>query len=348
MAIESKVLNRLITLPFYQQNSGLFFVIFLLLFGVVHGSEAIYYHLTLMYAMLGSPIFLGVVAIVWLFYAFKCIQFVNKSMTASENQFLYVLSCSSPRKQFILFFLLQLLLYAPVGLYSIIVVGVGVFSHQWVSSSFVIIYNLSLCILSTFFYIHKLKRPNSGYAFFLSNIIRIGVAKPFPLFFISHLMNEMKIIYVVTKLISALIIIAFLNGFFIDTYDSRVIFLGFLGGITAHSVLVFEFRKFEERFLGFYRNLPLSTIRRFFTFMLIYVIVLIPEWIIFSSAVGTKLKIEDALWLPGFGIGILLLIHCLLYLSFIDADKYLFWVFGIFILLLSGKSPCRICPFGSR
>jgi hypothetical protein len=67
--------------------------------------------------------------------------------------------------------------------------------------------------------------------------------------------------------------------------------------------------------------------------MLIYVIVLIPEWIIFSSAVGTKLKIEDALWLPGFGIGILLLIHCLLYLSFIDADKYLFWVFGIFILL---------------
>jgi hypothetical protein len=57
-----------IGIPFYQRHAGLFLFIFILMFGVVHGQELWFYHLALINAMLGSPVFMGVVSLVWLLY----------------------------------------------------------------------------------------------------------------------------------------------------------------------------------------------------------------------------------------------------------------------------------------
>jgi hypothetical protein len=125
--------------------------------------------------------------------------------------------------------------------------------------------------------------------------LQFTIRKSYPFFFVSYLLNDLKVILLVTKLISAIIILAFLNGFFLETYDSRVVMLGFLGGLVSHSVMVNEFRNYEERFLGFYRNLPHSMLRRWLNLVVVYALVLLPEWIIFGSAIPLKLLPLDAM-----------------------------------------------------
>ena len=329
----TQLLNRVIGIPFYQRHAGLFLFIFILMFGVVQGSQLISYHLTLMYAMVGSWVFMMVVSGIWLLYGLKCFQFAIKTLSEPQQQFLYVTSGLRKKDLFTALFSVQLFIYLPVLVYSLLVAAVGFYSGQYAAALYVLAFNLMICLLSTLFYRKKLNHPNPEQLFFLATIFKIHFPKPFPLFFISQLLNEMKVIFVVTKFFSAVIIIAFLNGFFIDTYDGRVVMLGFMAGLTAHCVMVFEFRKFEESQLIFYRNLPVSTLKRWWNFAIIYFIVLIPEWIIFGSAFPGRLHMADAWWLPFFGTGMLLSYHCLLYKPPMDMERYLQWVFGIFAVL---------------
>src|SRR5438067_4122637 len=100
MGIVTKILTRVIGVQFYQRHAGLFLFIFILMFGVVHGEELWYYHLSLMYALLGSTIFMAVVASLWFLYAMKCAQFTLKILSDPQQQFLYVVSGLPKRKLF--------------------------------------------------------------------------------------------------------------------------------------------------------------------------------------------------------------------------------------------------------
>jgi len=329
MTRATKISSRVISIPFYQRHAGLFLFIFIIMFGVVQGQQLLSYHLRLIYAMLDSTPFMSVVCFIWFLYALKCIQFVLKTFSEPQHQFLYVLAALTKRRQFYSLFSTQLTVYLPVIIYSAIVAGVAFLSGKVYAGLFTLFFNLLVCILSTFIYQRKLNNPDPEVMFFLDHIIRFQYKRPYALFFISQLFNEMKVIFVVTKFFSAIIIIAFLRGFFIETYDSRVVMLGFLAGLVAHCVMVFEFRKFEESYLGFYRNLPLSHIKRFLTYVMMYALVLLPEWIIFIAAIPDTLHPLDAAWLPFFGIGFLLLLHCLLYNRNINMDRYMPWVFAV-------------------
>ena len=86
----------------------------------------------------------------------------------------------------------------------------------------------------------------------------------------------MKTMLAITKAFSVFSIIGFLQipG---DGYDVRIPLLGFLFGLAGHTVIIFEFRRFEDQYLFFTRNLPLSIFRRFANVAIVYVIILVPE-----------------------------------------------------------------------
>ena len=324
-----QLLNRVVGYSFYQRHAGLFLFTFILLFGVVQGDQLISYHLTLMYAMLGSWLFMLAVSVIWLLYALKCYQFTVKTFAEKQNQFLYILAALTPEMQLGALLVMQCFLYLPVLLYAIVLVSVGIYAGQFAMVAYVIVIHATLCLLSAFLYRFHLNHPARGETFFLHKLLSFPFRQTFPLFFLSQLLREMKVIFTVTKFFSAIIIIAFLNGFFLDNYDSRVVMLGFMAGLIAHSVMVFEFRKFEETMVGFYRNLPVSSLRRWSNFALVYTLVLLPEWVIFIFALPNRLAVTDALWLPFFGTGLLMTYHCLLYKPPLDMEKYLQWVFAI-------------------
>lgn len=333
MPTATKILNRVIGVQFYQRNAGLFLFIFILMFGIIPGPLLLSYHLTLIHAMLDSSIMLTGVCFVWLLYAMKCAQFAMKTFSEPQHQFLYIVANLTRQTQFISLLAAQLFMYLPVLIYSMLVAIIGFANGKFPEAMIVLAFNSLLCFGSTLWYQRKLNHPNPEIKYFLSSVIRIDFVKPFPWYFISQLMNEMKVIFVVTKFFSVIIIIAFLNGFFIDNYDSRVVMLGFLAGLAAHCVMIFEFRKFEETFLSFYRNLPVTLFKRFFLYGFIYLLILLPEWIIFGSAIPGRLHPLDAPWLIFFGAGMLLLFNSLLYHPKMDMDRYLQWVFGILAAL---------------
>lgn len=333
-----QLLNRIVGYSFYQRHAGLFLFAFILLFGVVQGDQLISYHLTLMYAMLGSWLFMLAVSGIWLLYALKCYQFTVKTFAEKQNQFLYISAALPPAIQLGGLLVMQCFLYLPVLLYATVLVSVGIYTGQFIAVAYVIVIHTTVCFLSAFLYRFHLNHPVRGETFLLHKLVNIPFTQTFPFFFLSQLLREMKVIFIVTKFFSAIFIIAFLNGFFIDTYDSRVVMLGFMASLIAHCVMVFEFRKFEETMVGFYRNLPVSSLRRWLNFALVYAMILLPEWVIFIFALPHRLHVSDAIWLPFFGTGFLIAYHCLLYKPPLDMEKYLQWVFAIaaviFFLLL--------------
>ncbi|MEQ8424392.1 MAG: hypothetical protein RIA63_06760, partial [Cyclobacteriaceae bacterium] len=112
------VLNRVIVKRFYERNTGFFLFVFLVMFGVVEGSQIISYHLSLIAGMLGSGVFMAVVFGVWLAYSVKCIQFVHEVLDHPKNGFLFLLRGLNKRKQFQYFLWVIFLLFLPVTVYS--------------------------------------------------------------------------------------------------------------------------------------------------------------------------------------------------------------------------------------
>lgn len=333
-----QLLYRVTGLPFYQRHAGLFLFIFIILFGVVQGNQLISYHLSLMYAMLGSPLFMLVVSLIWLLYAMKCYQFTAKTLAEQQNQFLYITAAQDPKLLLGALLSAQCFIYLPVLIYALLLVLLGIYSGQFAAAAYVAVFHTAICLASAFRYRYHLHHPAAGRQLFHYGFLRFRFRKNIPAIFVSQLLKEMKVIFMVTKFFSVTIIIAFLNGFFIDSYDSRVVMLGFLAGITAHCVLVFEFRRFEETLFMFYRTLPFNSFIRWLNLTAVYLIILMPEWLIFSMAIPDRLHVGDSLWLPFFGAALLMAYHCLLYKPPLDMEKYLQWVFSIaavlFFLLL--------------
>lgn len=329
----TQLMNRVIGMPFYQRNAGFFLFLFIAFFGIVPGSQLISYHRTLIEAMLESWAFLTAVSFIWLLYGWKCYQFVMKILSEPQQQFLYLTGCLPAKDQFRSMLQAQVFIFLPVAIYALIVAVTGFLTGSPEAAVFVMLVNILICLISTQLYIRRLRKPDSGSLIFGSTFFKWKITKTYPLFFIWQLLNEMKALFVVTKFFSVIILLAFLNGFFLDTYDSRVVMLGLMAGITAHCVLVFEFRKFEDSLLEFYRNLPVPMIKRILHLAIVYFLILVPEWFLFALSIPDRLQPEDIWWLPFFGTGMLILYHCILYRPPLDMERYLQWVFAIAAVL---------------
>ena len=124
----TKVLIKILIKPFYKQNAGLFIFLIIVMFGIVgqiDDHDMIDYHYALILGMLSNPLIFLLVFLLWLIYAIKCIQFVTRSVQKAENSFLGILITLQARKTYLQFFLLQLLLFLPVLLYSLVIIAVA-------------------------------------------------------------------------------------------------------------------------------------------------------------------------------------------------------------------------------
>ena len=135
-----------------------------------------------------------------------------------------------------------------------------------------------------------------------------------------------------TKVLSVLALVGFFQ-IAPDGYDVRIGLLGFLFSLASHSVIVFEFRRFEDQYLLFTRNVPLTLTKRFFTLAVVYGVLLLPEA---ALMVVNHLHVTDVLMIVLFGVGFLIFLHTAQYgLSLIkgpDMDKHLLRLLGLFLI----------------
>jgi hypothetical protein len=326
----NNVLLKIFAGGFYKVHGGILFFLFLVLFGLVEPAQLLNYHMALMLAFITSPLMMSIVFGVWLLYTFKCWHYIGGQIFAPHQQFLFYSSTSySKQKQFTAWFTVQATVALPVLVYGGISVGVALYHHYIISAICILAYLVFIIALSAWFYMRMINHLIDGSR--QSVIMRFTKKwkKPYFSLYLYHVFNKLKVTYLITKLLSYAIINGVFMMFADVSHDTRVAAIAMLAITVAHSILIFEERRFEEVYLIFSKNLPYSKLKLFLSFLGVYALLLIPE----AAWLFTRFSPLMAVYLLGFGLSIIMLFHCMLYPLGLDMEKYMGRVLGLFVAL---------------
>ena len=156
MGAVTSLLIKVLVNKFYERNVGLLFFVLYLMFGVVESNQLISYHRSLIYGVLGSPIFLLGVMGVWILYTLKYLQLVLSELSEQQNQFLINYSRLTKTEQFWPMLFSVTLIYLPVLTYSAFIVGVGMATKQFLSTLEVIVFHAGILIASTLLIVRRI------------------------------------------------------------------------------------------------------------------------------------------------------------------------------------------------
>jgi hypothetical protein len=275
--------------PFYQRHAGLFLVFFLLMFGVVPPQNLLSYHQKLLEAFLGDSVLRIIVFACWLLYAFKCIQFVLQELEKKEMEFLFEANAlNKPQRFFASFIALQWILL-PIFMYALIAVISALNFSMYGEAFQVIVYSILLSMLSAFVVDYKISHGHDAGLSRSINFLSLRVSKPYVVIILMQVLNDLKIVFFITKLLSIICIYIALAFCDKGVYDIRVMMLGLLFSMIAHVTLLFELRKFEETKLLYMRNTHQAVFKKYVQYFLVVTILLLPEVLVLLNAPPEKI-----------------------------------------------------------
>src|SRR6478672_10353595 len=108
------VLLKTLVRTFYMQHAGLLLFVFYIFFGVVNGGELLYYHLSMVRAVLDSGTLFLIVVAIWLLYTGKALFFFRSQLMKEELNFLFLLENFSDSKKRKELLIIQALTMLPV------------------------------------------------------------------------------------------------------------------------------------------------------------------------------------------------------------------------------------------
>ncbi|MFX1704199.1 hypothetical protein PV783_09615 [Chitinophaga sp. CC14] len=291
MRTTSAILSKIFTQRFYIQNTGFFLVLFYLLFGVVNGANLLAYHKGLMLGFLGNYTFLVLVLLLWTSYALKCVGFMLKTFQLQGYDFLYPTmgSIAKPARR-IIWLQLHTAIYMPVLVYVAIALVIAVQQGYYPQAVIIAVVNIANCIWPLALYERKLEQPDV--IFFTGHLqrwINRHFTKPPVLFFLYELFTNFPRRIVSTKLFSAGVLwLTFLIMARGDYFDLRGLQLGVMISVLSHMQLMVHHRAFDDTYLNFMENLPVSLFTHYMRLVGVYVITFLPEMIIITANAYTK------------------------------------------------------------
>ena len=252
--------------------------------------------------------------------------------------FLTHLATLSRSQTYSVFLFLQLTILLPVVIYSIIILAVAIKSGFYYHTLSIFIYQVSLWLFSSWVITRNIHQKHIG-RFIKLPSLQIPIDRALPFFYTSHLLKQQKVGVLISKLFSIAIIYVVLQT--MDPFDDvRIALLAFLFGLTSHSFLVFELKRFENEHLHWLRTLPLSLYFRFLCYLAIYSIIILPEMMLWTSSIGRKISFSNWLLLYSFAISFLVFLHVRLFKSGQTMDTYtqfLLWLFLVCFFLILCK-----------
>jgi len=327
------LLLKTVVRKFYERNAGFFLFIFFLMFGIVESTQIVSYHLSQIYGLLSSTLFLSIICVIWILYLIKCFVFVSGFFSSAENTSILKLNNLPFLQRFSSIYLIFILIDLPVLIYVSVIIGVALHEKLYIETVVIILFHLLILGISSLLFdkrISSLSPPS-----FRWPSVQLNRPIPFSLYYLSTLLNKHKVVLFTTKAFSFFAIVGFIN-IPLDHYEYRLAILGFLFGIAAHAVIVFEFRKFEEIYLRFLRSLPISITNRFVQLAIVYFLLLLPES---GLLVVNHINLLTVIEIHLFATGLLVLSHCRLYAE-LNNDKHIqftLWLFLISFMLVLFK-----------
>ncbi|GAB5527255.1 MAG: hypothetical protein Roseis2KO_51270 [Roseivirga sp.] len=345
MSAVTKVLVRTLVKPFYQANAGFFLITVGLLFGFLKTPQ----HIDIATALAYSPLYYLIPFSLFALYSIKTLQFCFTAQRLNINQFLGWLVLLKPQARVPLIIYIQIQLMAPVLAYSGLLLGTAIQHQLWVSALIVAGANL-LLILTAAHFLHKRLispvDPNliSGFRLWTNKL-----PKPFSMLFIHHLFTRQAVLLLGTKAISIGVIIGAILIFQMEGTDYRLLTLGMLLSSGINAALSFQYHKFEQTGMSVFKNLPVSTSTWFGQFVLTYLLLMLPEVVVFLGNTLTDapfgLLIGSAL-LP---VALLSFYQSILYQRSMTMDnfiKYPFFATATLFFVVLGYMPAYVLVLG--
>jgi len=328
-----KIINSILVRKFYERHAALLFFVFYVMFGMVESGQIVSYHLGLINGALSSPIFMMIVFGIWMLYLIKTILFFEECFAQPHNLFFKQISLLNKLAQFFLLACAYFLIYQPVLIYSMVMIAVAFKAKAvWVAMSIVAFHFIMISVCAW----RSVNSINTSRPSILKTpSLRWPFARPYPLFFISLLTDRFRIMLLLAKTFSILCLLGFLQ-IPLDHYEPRLAHLGMAVAITSYSVIIFEWRQFEDHYLQFARVLPINVTLRFLSVASAYAILLLPEFVVLLIQ---RFYPWDALTAILLSLGFALFAHGSLYQEQLNNDRHIqriLWLFLItFFLALS-------------
>lgn len=326
-----KLLIKSLAKEFYQQHAGFFLVGIYILFGVVEPSQLIGYQKALLLAGISSPVGMAIVFISWFLYTTKVHFFIKQKLALSKYNFIKETAALEKNRQLKLWLRLYFIILLPIIIYVFLLIGLSINYYFFISIICILIVFSTLILslswltyqsVTMSFLINKKKPVGFGIKF----------KKPFVSWPLFHLFNEQPLMLLMCKVLSFVFFKAMLWMFADVGYDIRILLVALLASVLCHAVLVFTLLKFETEYLNFSKSLQLSTYKRILNWLLVFAIILIPEWIFLISAAHFDLYVI----LNGllFSLAGLFFLLALLYTVRLDMENYLKWLLFFFFIAM--------------
>ena len=326
MKIAHNILFRSFVKPFYRQNAGFFTFLFIILFGAVgrvDGAGLFEYHYSLIRGMFKNPYVFLLILFFWILYAKKCEQFVLNILRKPEFAFLQIFSQLDSKTMYVLLIIVQVALFMPIIAYAVIIGIAGIHLHAYISCGFLLLYLVSLCLLSARWYLYNIQNPGISEETKTEKInLRLTESSYWKLF-IRFIGRNKKLLLTGIKIFSCGILYGMLANQTGNEYDLGMIILFFSLGILGHGLLIHQIRDLEETRLTFYRSIPVSLFRRFIQYASFYLVLLLPEIFTILLLTPKHLHYSDALLFIFFSYSLLLFMHSLLFIQFFPMKTYL-------------------------
>jgi hypothetical protein len=295
----STMLFRSVVTPFYRENAGTFiFFLTLMLFAVGHlnGAGPVKYHLALILGMLDNYFFLLLVMFCWYLYVRKVKGFVLQRIRRPDYEFLSILNTISNQRRIGLLLSMQLLLLPIISLYGLLIIKVAVKHQYFVEAGIVLGFLLFFHIRPAMVYSSVIS-GETKYAGFINRLIsRISwLNTTYTGIHLQFMTRKLPGPLVAIKCFTCgLLYLAARNNLPPD-YEVQLLFLFFITGVVAHSILIIQMTEFSYVRLEQMRAGPISLVRRWMRTALLLLIQLVPELLTIVFLLPVRLHPADGL-----------------------------------------------------
>jgi hypothetical protein len=324
-------INKTLVKAFYLQHAGFFLFLFIVFFGIVAPSQQLGYHYALIRGILEAPGFFALVAMAWLLYAGKVVQFVCRVLDSPEGLFLSRLRCLPPRRCYWLLLRAQHRMFLPVSGYAAIILGVAIRRGVWLGALLVILFVAGICAASAMLYYRRLGHPGAAGG---NRRVIPGRRRRVPYWSIllRFLWVDNGWMLAGIKVFSCGLLYLLLRLQTQEDYDLRAVYFAYCVALFGHGILLFRCRRMEAGKLLFYRALPVSLGSRLRQYGLFCLLLLLPEMLVLGWLTPKPIRVTDVLELAVTGYSLLLLVNgCLLVVPLRVGDFLKLWLvlFGI-------------------
>jgi hypothetical protein len=335
MSFSRTILIKTIVKPFYRQHAGLFVFLFTIMFGVVSvidGAKFTDYHFFLIQGMMRNSFLFLLVLLLWFLYTKKSEQFVVNILMRPDYSFLNTLSLLDSKRLYRMLVWIQILLILPIILYAFIIFAAGFYMHEYIKCLLILLYIVLICLISARWYLFCIQNPGRQ-AWTMSKLFSFKISEtPYWSLFVRYIGIDKKLLFAGIKIYSCSVLYLMIVNQTRVEYDLRMIMIFFSMGILGHGLLVHQLRDMEETSLTFYRTIPISLLKRFVQYAILYFILLIPEIITIVFLTPRYLHFEDAVTLILISYSILLFLNSLLFIQFFRMKDYLKIILCIFFI----------------